>query len=234
MKNVLKHVLPGPVRAFVQDKLVERRSRRTAYSQEGEDLLLVRIFESRPRGIYVDVGAHHPFRFSNTCLLHQKGWKGVNIDAMPGSMRLFNRFRPADVNLEAGISATPSTLEFFIFAEPALNTFDPALAQQRQDMGWKLASTRAVPCMPLAQVLQDALPRLGADQIDLLTIDVEGFDLDVLRSNDWRQFQPSVIAIEILDKDMTGVLASDVGRYCDSIGYTPFAKLHHTVLFMKR
>ena len=56
------------------------------YSQEGEDMILGKIFSGQKHGFYVDVGAHHPLRFSNTYLFYLKGWRGINIDAMPGSM----------------------------------------------------------------------------------------------------------------------------------------------------
>ena len=233
MKHVLKHLVPLRWRNSLRERFAERLSRRFAFSQEGEDLVLQRLFEGQRSGVYVDVGAHHPFRFSNTCLLHKQGWRGINIDAMPGSMARFDRFRPGDINLELGVGAQPSTLEFFVFREPALNTFDPAMARERQAMGWPLAETKTVQCLPLAQILDRELPRLGANNFDLLTVDVEGLDLEVLRSNDWTRFLPRALAVEILDRDFSGVLQSDIGIYCASIGYLPFAKLHHTVVFLR-
>jgi hypothetical protein len=65
-----------------------------SYSQEGEDMILQRIFENQPCGFYVDVGAHHPKRFSNTYFFYKKGWRGINIEAMVGSRQLFNKMRP--------------------------------------------------------------------------------------------------------------------------------------------
>ncbi len=47
-----------------------------SYSQEGEDMILKRIFENKI-GFYIDVGAHHPKRFSNTHLLYKKGCPGI-------------------------------------------------------------------------------------------------------------------------------------------------------------
>ena len=52
-----------------------------SYSQDNEDLFLNEYFEKISNGFYVDIGCHHPKRFSNTYLLYKKGWKGVNIDA---------------------------------------------------------------------------------------------------------------------------------------------------------
>ena len=48
------------------------------YSQFGEDVVLLKIFKNKQVGFYVDVGAHHPKRYSNTYLLHKKGWQGIN------------------------------------------------------------------------------------------------------------------------------------------------------------
>src|SRR5581483_8094739 len=83
------------------------------YSQEGEDLLLARLFDGQKKGFYVDVGAHHPFRFSNTYLLYLNGWRGINIDAMPGSMAAFRKLRPRDINIECMVSQDPRPLRFF-------------------------------------------------------------------------------------------------------------------------
>jgi len=102
-----------------------------SYSQEGEDLILLRIFEKKRIGFYVDVGAHHPFRFSNTYRFYLRGWRGINIDPMPGSMRLFNKFRKRDINLELAVGENEDTLIYYMFNEPALNTFDEGLAKTR-------------------------------------------------------------------------------------------------------
>ena len=207
---------------LLRDRFGERLYSRLSYSQEGEDLVLHRLFDGQPTGIYVDVGAHHPFRFSNTCLLYKRGWRGINIDAAPGSMALFQRFRPRDVNLEIGVGAEPIELEFFVFREAALNTFDVTVID-RQDLGWELIGARKVQCVPLASILGRELPRLGVDNIDLLTVDVEGFDLSVLRSNDWNRYRPRALVVEILDQNLSGVIHSEVARYCAGVGYEPFA-----------
>jgi hypothetical protein len=62
-------------------------------------LILRRIFEHKQKGFYVDVGAYHPFLFSNTYIFYLRGWRGINIDATPGSMKLFNKFRKAVLSI---------------------------------------------------------------------------------------------------------------------------------------
>ena len=83
-----------------------------AYSSEGEDLILKRIFDKKKKGVYIDVGAHHPFRVSNTYLLYKRNWTGINIDPLPGSKALFNKHRPKDINLEIGVSVVKQQLTY--------------------------------------------------------------------------------------------------------------------------
>jgi FkbM family methyltransferase len=233
MRKILSRITPTPLKNLFREPLGSYSYARRAYSQEGEDLVLHRVFERQAHGIYVDVGAHHPFRFSNTCLLHQRGWRGINVDAMPGSMALFNRFRRGDVNLEVGVGLEKRTLEFHLFQEPALNTFDSGLANDRQKEGWARQRTIEVPCLPLYEILTENLHKLGASTIDLLTVDVEGFDIEVLESNDWNRFSPRALVVEILDKDIVELTQSKVYEYCAAKGYRAHAKLHHSVVFLR-
>ena len=52
-----------------------------SWSQRGEDLALLSLFDGKQNGTYLDIGAHHPTRFSVTRHLYQLGWTGVNVDA---------------------------------------------------------------------------------------------------------------------------------------------------------
>src|SRR5689334_5444047 len=78
---------------------------RHSFAQEGEDLVRASFFEGRRNGFFVDVGAHHPKRFSNTYHFYLfRERRGINIDATPGSMTAFRRARPEDINIEAAVS----------------------------------------------------------------------------------------------------------------------------------
>jgi FkbM family methyltransferase len=233
MLSTLKGLIPEASRNALHEAFGARKFARLSYSQEGEDLVLLRLFENDPPGVFVDVGAHHPFRFSNTFLLYQRGWRGINIDARPGGMDVFRRRRPRDISIELGVSEAPGRLEFHVFAEPALNTFDPALARERLSLGWPMTGTQWVECLPLAQILRRELPALGASDIDLLTIDVEGLDLQVLRSNDWGRFRPRAVVVEVLASDVAGLMKSDIAALLSGVGYEPFAKLVNSAVFLR-
>lgn len=199
------------------------------YSQEGEDIVLARLLGAVASGFYVDVGAHHATRFSNTYALYRKGWRGLNIDATPGSMDSFMRIRPGDINIEAAVSDRREPLVFSLFKESALNTFDQALARSYVEGGWEQkGSIEIVP-----QTLADLLDRHLApgQQIDLLSVDVEGEDLAVLRSNDWGRYCPRIVIIEALDTPLTSLDRNSVVAFLEDKGYVPVARLFNSIIF---
>jgi FkbM family methyltransferase len=202
-----------------------------SYSQEGEDRILARLFESSRQGFYVDVGAHHPMRYSNTFLFYRRGWRGVNIDAMPGSMRLFDRYRSRDTNIEAGIGLTTGVVPFYVFNEPALNSFDRELSESRT-APYKIQKVIDVPVLPLSEVLRGCLPRESMPSF--LTVDVEGRDLEVLRSNDWSAFRPTYVLTECLGTTMAEAVEGPVALFMSSVGYESIAKTVNTVFYQVR
>lgn len=204
--------------------------RQECYSQEGEDLVIARMF-SKADGFYVDVGAHHPIRFSNTYLLYRRGWRGINIDAAPGSMNEFRHLRPDDVNLEYLVSDNTEPRQFYMFNEPALNTGEPTLARERdeQQSQYKVIGTTILQPRSLASILTEYLP--PGRRIDLLNVDVEGLDLDVLRSNDWHRFRPTVILAELLSDTHATSTGGATGEYLESMGYRMTSRFYNTALF---
>jgi FkbM family methyltransferase len=200
------------------------------YGQDGEDLILDRMLERQEKGFYVDVGAHHPVRFSNTYLFYQRGWSGINIDAEPGSMKKFNKKRPRDINIESGVGAKSGLMPYFRFNEPALNTFDEDEAKQKNQAPYKLIERLDVPVRRLDDLLSDYLP-IG-QSIDFMTIDVEGKDYDVLLSNDWERFRPRYILAETLRADILTLGECRVAQLLLSKGYNPVAKAYNTTFFV--
>lgn len=209
----------------------ELNYRRVSFSQEGEDLLLDRFFGFRGPGFYVDVGAHHPHRFSNTHLFYKRGWHGINIDAMPDSMEPFRRMRKRDINLEMGVGQDSAVAKFYVFNERALNTFDEATARSHNHPGWKIERIVDVQIEPLSQILSNNLP--AGTAIDFFSIDVEGHDLQVLKSNDWTRFRPTMILVECLGKGLSEIQHNDTAQFLSTVGYIPYAKTVNTFFFIQ-
>ena len=199
-----------------------------SYAQEGEDILLNRIFNFKQSGVFVDVGAHHPKRFSNTYLFYKMGWRGVNIDAMPGSMAAFHNIRPLDKNIECGVGLKKGQLTFYIFKEPALNTFDENQARIYKSEGWELLEEKFVDVLPLVDLLE---ANLESKEIDFMSIDVEGFELNILRSNNWTKFRPTFILIEDLKFSFDHLDENQVYQFLIGEGYSIFGKTVNTLLY---
>jgi FkbM family methyltransferase len=202
-----------------------------SYALDGEDLILDHLLEGKANGFYVDVGAHHPARFSNTYLFYRRGWRGINIDAQPFSMALFKKLRPRDINLEVGVDVQAGTLSYFQFNEPALNTFSETEAALKDRAPYRLIGTLQVKVERLDALLARHMP-IG-QEIDFLNIDVEGKDAEVLHSNDWSRYRPRFVLAETLRTDMLRLGACPVVRFMRSVGYTPVSKAYNTSFFAR-
>lgn len=201
-----------------------------SFSQEGEDRILRRIFESKKDGFYAEIGAHHPQRFSNTYLFYLSGWRGINIDAMPGSMNAFKTLRPRDINIEMGIGESKASLEFFQFDEPALNTFDAALAAERAaQTSYKIINKTVVPVDTLENVFNDHLPQNTT--IDFMSVDVEGFDLAVLQSNNWTRFRPTIVLVEDYQ---SGQQDTEIRKFMEKNNYSFIAGTYYTSFYKSK
>lgn len=203
---------------------------RLCYSQNGEDLILDRLLEGQHEGFYVDVGAHHPLRFSNTYMFYLRGWQGINVDAEPGSMRAFRKYRIRDINVECGVAANRGKLTYYRFNESALNTFDLNEALLKDRPPYKLVEQLDLTVRRLDDLLAEYLPH--GQKIDFLTIDVEGKDFEVLNSNDWMRFRPRFIITETLRTDILSLKDCPVVQLLLSKGYRPIAKSYDTTFFV--
>lgn len=194
-------------------------------------MILDRIFSNYSSGFYVDVGAHHPHRFSNTYKFYKKGWNGLNIEPNPDAHSLFSKHRNRDINLNIGISTEIGSLTYYMFDEPALNTFDPDMVKNRlADTPYRLLRETKIKVSTLKQVFDEFI---STTTINYMTIDVEGLDLEVLQSNDWHVYRPEWVLVEQLDLMSLENLDYEIHTFMKSVRYVLFAKTFNT-LFYKR
>jgi len=231
MRKFFNNILPESLFKFLKDYFWPRYV--LSYSQDGEDMILRSVFADKKKGFYVDVGAHHPKRFSNTYYFYKLGWTGINIDPLPGSMNIFNKIRSNDINIEKAISLKKQILTYYMFNESALNGFSKELSEKRykgDNNQYSLESTIDLETVTLEHILNQNLPE--DQRIDFLSIDVEGLDFDVLRSNNFIKFRPKVILIEILGKHFDEILQSDIANFLSNYDYEFYSKSARTVFFI--
>lgn len=232
IKRIAKRILPEWL--FTRCVKVRRDHfggrRQISYAESGEDLLLSSLLgEDKRDGFYVDVGAHHPKRISNTCYFYRRGWRGINIDPLPGMKRLFDLYRPRDVNLECAIALDSGMITYYMFDDSPLNGCSAELSAHRANVqGYLQTGHQQVPTVPLRQALDEHLP--PGTEIDFLTVDVEGMDLDVLLSNDWARYRPRFVLVEIKG-GLTDIQSNPIYAMLIEQGYHLQGKTLKTALF---
>lgn len=206
---------------------------RTSFAQEGEDLLLDVLLAGEAKGSFVDVGAHHPVRFSNTYFFYLRGWRGLNIDAAPGSMAAFRALRPEDINVECAISARAEEATFFEMSEPAVNTFDRVHAEAMQaEHGYRIVREHRLRPRSLGEVLAEHWD--PAREIHFMSIDVEGRELDVIASHDWVRYRPRWLLVENLETGLESRLRAPLRARLAAVGYDLTYVGPRTCVFARR
>jgi len=201
---------------FLLRKMYITKIFRIFYSQFGEDIVLKAFLpKDKKNGFYVDVGCYHPKKYSNTYLLHKKGWRGINVDLDALKVAGFNMVRPKDCNITAAVSDREEIVKVFSFGTYSLvTTLDEATATKDTS---QVQGIREIQTRTLTNVIDDT-PFAG-QQIDLLSIDAEGHDLNVLKSLDLEKYKPWMIIIETHLAYFDQVESSELYLYLKQKGY---------------
>lgn len=201
------------------------RSETDFYSQGGEDAIISNTFlyvVGIDRGFFLDIGAYHPYKHSNTYLLYKSGWRGMNVDPRPGSKALFDRFRRDDINIEAGVADHDGSMTYYVIDnDSTMNTFSRENLE-RLGMIDKVERTVKVPVYSVSTLLSQ-YPQVR--RIDYLNVDAEGFELEILSGFDKVDLWPTVISIEqngVFSLDQ--VMVSVTHDFLKKRGYEVFAK----------
>ena len=224
----IKKLIPSFMLPFIRKLLGkgdETNYARSHYSQCGEDIVLTQLSRAiglPERGFYIDVGAYHPFDGSNTFILYQKGWRGINIDPNPRCKPLFDKYRPDDINLPCGISNTGGMLKYYMVDASSMNTFSKENLESFEMLN-HVTETIEVETKPLSLIIKEHVP--GDVLIDFLNIDAESYEMEVLNSIDWNHKQPKIIALEQNNVfNMEEVFKSDAYVFLNHLNYTPVSK----------
>jgi len=163
-----------------------------SYAQNGEDVLLRRVYPQGPQGFYIDVGAAHPINNSVTKHFYERGWHGINVEPTSGFFAKIAADRLRDRNLNIGLSDRPGKMELYeVPNQLDLTSMSATQADIHRRAGYEVVKT-VVPVSTLATICED----YGVTEIDFLSIDVEGHEPQVIAGGDWRRWRPRVVLVE--------------------------------------
>ena len=227
LKNKISYKIYLFYNLYIRHKGFLKRDR---YSQWGEDEFIIKYFKGKQKGIYLDIGCFNPFMYSNTCLLHQKGWRGINIDINPTSIDLFNIARPNDFNICTTVNNEKKLFEVY-FDDPfsPLNTLDSKFYKNLDKSFSTNKKNISVESKSIDEII--SLSDIKTD-IDFINIDVEGSDYKILTQIDIQKLNPKLISIETHNVDGSeSENFQNINDYLINNNFSIFKRVGPTTLF---
>lgn len=166
-------------------------------------------FLCKKGGFFVEAGANDGIRQSNTMYFERYfGWSGILIEPVPALATSCKKNRPNCIVEAVALTNDPTQPTIEIVEANLMSITAGAFSQsdgseysakdhlrragEFQSKSPSEFVTKTVPCKTLTQIFQDH----NVKEIDLLSLDVEGFESQALAGLDLSQFRPQVILVE--------------------------------------
>lgn len=195
-----------------------------SYAQFGEDVFVRHLLAS-PQGTYVDIGSGHPISGSNTYAFYELGWNGILVDPVASNIQASRDVRKRDEIVQACIGGTGEGITFYEYDVYQYSTTSAERVEELRGLGYEPRSSYVSPMRTLASLGVAAAPTEAC----FLSIDVEGMEMQVLKSNDWATFRPAVLVIEEWDAPLEK--GTPVSEYLRAFGYKVVAVLGPTSVY---
>jgi Methyltransferase FkbM domain len=189
---------------------------------EGEDLILESLLRDVVEGTYIDAGANHPITINNTYGFYRRGWSGLAIDGNSSFAGLWADLRPNDTFVHGLLSDTVKEVHFQIFPDHTMSSMDPETSERyaaRVEPG--SVKIEMMKTSRLGDLRKTCLP---GGEIHLLSVDVEGEDLNVLIGADLQVMRAGVIVVETKNCSLYRPLENSLVQYLTALGYRLIAK----------
>ena len=188
----------------------------TFYGNDKEDRFIYENFGLIPdNGVFVDVGAGDGITGSNTYFFEKNGWSGLAIDADPRNVEKLQKTRK--IGIGALVSNKVGKQTFYM----AKSTPDISGIIKTPDNNSFKANIEPV---KLEKILSDN--KIG--EIDLLSIDTEGSEIDVFESMNWQKHKPKLLIIEVVTQ---GKFNDRIKPYFEERGYHMYAEVGANMIF---
>lgn len=221
---------------FLFTKFFFRLKIMRSFSQEGEDLIINRIFnfnKIKPKNIfYLDIGAGHPIRYSNTLLFYHQGAKGITVDAHYKNIFLHKFLRPKDLSFNFLLGNSTEIVEYYKFKQPELNTTSQSKVKKLAEHNIFSLDKEKIIQKKFNDFLNNEI-KDNLSKINFLNVDIEGGELSLVKEIDWTKFKPNIICIEIANNNFNEIFESEIYRIISLREYKLFSKLYNSVIFTK-
>ena len=221
--EIIKKIFEPLLTFYVSCRYIFTRS----FTKEKEDIQVINILRQRFGLLihdvkYFDIGANHYLRGNNTYLCYRKGGKGALIEADPFLCNGLSKHRKKDIIVNAAITDLEKRKAeiFYVCSLPTRSTLDPTTAEELKKQGFIISKEITIPCMNFEMIVQ----KTGIVP-DYLSIDIESYDLRVLKSIDLNKYPIKVILAEN-DNGMA--------EYMETQGYECIRQFSSNILFARK
>lgn len=166
-------------------------------SETEEKALVWKFFGQKHDGIFVEVGANDPVAGSQTWHLEQNGWRGVLVEPQSAHCEKLRQQRKNSQVFQVACSRPEleGEMDLLLAAQDGASTLQPQLDSH----GTNFVGMERVKVTTLDKVLAS----VGVKKIDFLSLDVEGYEIEVMRGLNFEKFQPALILIEDGVRDLS-------------------------------
>ncbi len=183
------------------DKANDDFFEKVSTAQSGEDSIiayvLMHLGYEGEKVTYLDIGANHAKYLSNTYYFYKKGARGVLVEANPELIPELRLLRNRDIVLNYCVTAKDDgDVPFYILNADGLSSFDYNVVNNALTVNSSLAVKQTL--MIKSKTIRSIFEEFFTESPTILNIDIEGCELEVLRSCDFETFRPLVICVEMI------------------------------------
>ena len=195
-------------------------------------------FLPEPKGNYLDIGSGLPVWGSNTYLFYKNGWRGTCIDALNRNIKISKLFRSADLLVNALVGGKSEKAKFWEFDSYEYSTANENQASLVMNSNRYLSGEIRLIGIRETKMVNINIFVTPCNPLDafLFSLDIEGYDLELLRIIDWTKFRPRVICVEdsggwILDR------VSEIHKFLIGLDYmrvalTPLSSVYVAKVYL--
>lgn len=224
-KNFQCYLLPDQIPSAAHSKQF--------FSQRGQDWFLsTYVFPGIDHGFFLDIGANHPFDLSNTYYFENNGWEGIAFEPQPRVHALWKGSRKTPCyQLALGDKDDVITFNSIIS-----DTWVHALAcvdtgyDGRMELIQSLGEEDSIEQIKVKQVrLDNFLTENNISEIDFISMDVEGYEMNVMKGIDFSHVQ---IKCFVIENDIRCLGDNTIRNFLRDKGYTHIARLSGDDVFV--
>lgn len=170
----------------------------STYSQHGEELYIWQQLGFKPSGFFIEIGAYDGVRLSNSYFFERIGWKGILIEAHPELAKQCQLNRPNSTTLHAALGETDGGSVNFsmVSGKTGIDTLSFVSTSEKQLLRIKSNGGKIRNVKVHQRSLDSLLQEFKISEVDFISIDVEGVELDILKGANLSTQKPRLLLIE--------------------------------------